>query len=132
MTPAGSSPSGPDNQPTSEPNSTEEATAKASHQELLEQVLQATLSLGPANDQLQPEELKTLQGVARRRNSEPLSLDTVTELVQAILRIRFRSLSASRDQWERMTQQIAETMFNDPQTLPRLQSLWTLLCEASR
>lgn len=102
----------------------------ASRQELLEQVLQATLAFGPGNEQLRPEDLNVLLSVARRRRAEPLSQETVTELVAAILRQRFRSLATTRDQWDRLTGQIAETMWQDPQTQPRLHDLWTKLCEA--
>lgn len=104
-----------------------------SNKELLDQILQTTLSLGRGgNDPLSPEELRTLTAVAKRRGGEPLSVETAMELVQVVLRLRFRSLADSRDQWERMTRQIAETIFDDPQSNDRLRSLWTLLCEAAK
>src|SRR6185503_2464919 len=89
------------------------AAGKTLNQELLEQVLQVTLSLGPESEPLNAEEMRTLTAVARRRGNEPLSVETTMELVQTVLRQRFRTLAESRDQWERMTRQIAETMFND-------------------
>jgi hypothetical protein len=103
------------------------------NQELFEQVLQTTLSLERGgNEPLTPEELRTLTAVARRRGKDPLSLETTQELIQAVLRLRFRSLADSRGQWERMTEQIAHTIFDDPQANERLQSLWKSLCEAAQ
>lgn len=103
------------------------------NKELLDQILQTTLSLGRGgNDPLTPEELRTLTVVAKRRGGEPLSVETAMELVQAVLRLRFRALADSRDQWERMTRQIAETIFDDPQANERLRTLWALLCEAAK
>lgn len=107
-----------------------ESPDSESARSLLDQVLQATLAMGPGDEPLRPEELRTLAAVARRRRAEPLTVETVMELVQAVLRWRFRSLSSSRDQWERMTRQIAETMWEDPHSHPRLQQLFQLLCEA--
>jgi hypothetical protein len=120
-------------QPSHELQRAAETRDKTEHQSLLEQVLQTTLALGRGgNDPLSPEELRTLTSIAHRRKAEPLSVETTMELVQAVLRLRYRSLAESRDQWERMTRQIAETIFDDPQTKERLESLWALLCEAER
>lgn len=106
------------------------AAQHSTAQALLEQVLQATLAMGPGDEPLRPEELRTLAAVAKRRQAEPLTIETVTELVQAVLRWRFRALSSSREQWERMTRQIAETIWDDPQAQPRMRQLFQLLCEA--
>jgi hypothetical protein len=100
--------------------------------ELLEKVLQVTQSLGIGDDPLDSDDLRALSAVARRRKGEPLSVEMVTELVQTVLRPRFRKLADSQDHWERMTSQIAETLYEDPQTLLRIRSLWTLLGEAAR
>ncbi len=124
--------SGSNDQPARETDKPSDAESRTDNQELLDQVLQVTLSLGGGDEPLSPEELRTLTAVARRRGGEPLSVETVTELVQTVLRLRFRTLADSRSQWERMTRQIAETMFDDPQTLLRLRSLWKLLCEAAQ
>ena len=118
--------------PSREPDPPADTTSRSVHQELLDQVLQATLSLGGGDEPLSPEELRTLTAVAKRRGEEPLSVETVTELVQVVLRLRFRTLADSRNQWERMTREIAETMLNDPQTLQQVQSLWTLLRESAQ
>jgi hypothetical protein len=124
---SGMQPSGSDDRPLREPD---QAEPRNVNQELLEQVLQATLSLG-ADDPPGPEELRTLTAVAKRRGDDPLSVELVTELVQTVLQMRFRSLADSRSQWERMTQRIAETMFDDPPTRQRIESLWTLLRESA-
>ena len=100
--------------------------------ELLEQVLAATLQLTGPDEPLQPEEMRALVNVAKQRKSEPLSVETIMELVQSALRPRFRRLVGSTVQWEQMTRQIAQTLFEDPQSKSRLQQLWDRLCEAAK
>jgi hypothetical protein len=131
---SGSSSGGFEHRPPHELESaTDSASERRPNQELLEQVLQTTLALGRGgNEPLSPEELRSLTAIARRRCKDPLSVETTMELVQAVLRLRFRSLADSRTQWEKMTEQIAHTIFDDPQANERLQSLWKLLCEAAQ
>jgi hypothetical protein len=100
--------------------------------ELLEQVLAATLQLTGPDEPLQPEEMRALVNVAKQRKNEPLSVETIMELVQSALRLRFRRLAGTTAQWEHMTRQIAQTLFEDPQAKSRLQQLWDRLCEAAK
>jgi hypothetical protein len=100
--------------------------------ELLEQVLAATLQLTGPDEPLQPEEMRTLVALAKQRKQESLSVDTVMELVQSVLRLRFRRLVNSTGQWEEMTRQIAQTLFEDPQAKSQLENLWTRLREAAK
>ena len=105
--------------------------AKNEDQQLLDQVLEATLVLSPDDTPLTDEELRKLRLVARQRGGEELTVDTVMELVQAVLRLRYRRLAASAEVWEKLTRQIAESLFNDPRAQEKLRSLWTSLCEAA-
>lgn len=112
----------------------EKSASEASHvhQELLDEVLAVTLQLTGPDEPLQPEETRTLVNVARQRKNEPLCVETVMELVQSVLRLRFRRLVESTAVWEKMTRQIAHTIFDDPQTKSQMEKLWDRLCEAAK
>ena len=99
---------------------------------LLDQVLQETLAMASPDPSLKPEELDALVDVARRYGPGEPTLDAVAELVQAVLRMRFRCLSDARDMMSRMSYEIAGTMRDDPQTWQRIETFWARLCEASR
>ena len=104
------------------------SSAKNESQQLLDEVLQATLQLSSPDEPLQPDELRKLVALARRRKTEPLSIETVAELVEMVLRLRFRRVVESSALWDRMTRQIATTIFEDPQAQKRMRSLWAQLC----
>jgi hypothetical protein len=110
----------------------QELDAQREDPKLLEQVLAATLQLTGSDEPLQPEEMRTLVNVARQRKNEPLSVETVMELVQSVLRLRFRRLVGSTHQWEQMTRQLAESLVEDPNAKLQLQRLWEKLCEAAK
>jgi hypothetical protein len=109
-----------------------DAESEGESPELFEQVLEVTLQLTGPDEPLQPEEMRALVNVARQRKNESLSVDTVMELVQSVLRLRFRRLVESTTQWEKMTRQIAETLVEDPQAKQQMQRLWERLCEAAK
>lgn len=100
-------------------------------QRLLEEVLQATLQFSASNEALPAENLPALVAVARRRKDQPLTIEIVNELVDTVLRIRFRRVVESSTLWGRMTEQVATTIMDDPRTRDRMQSLWDKLCEAA-
>jgi hypothetical protein len=108
------------------------ASARNESQQILDDVLQATLQLSKADAPMRPEEIKSLIAVARRRGDDPLSVETVAELVEAVLRMRFRRLVDSSSLWERMTNQIASTIFEDPRSKARMQQFWERLREAAQ
>lgn len=124
------------NDPSSRPlteGSTEPAVdPKKETRELLDQVLEATLEMSGADDPLPPEQMRFLVAVARRRSAEPLTVETVMELVETVLRLRFRRLIPTSALWDKMIRQIAETIFEDPRTNERMQSFWARLCEAAK
>jgi tellurite resistance protein len=120
----------------SRPSSDRESDPRASDQnesrQILDEVLQVTLQMSKADDSLRPEELRSLVSVARRRRAEPFSLETLEELVQAVLRLRFRRVVESSSLWDRMTRQIATTIFDDPRAKEGMLKFWERLCEAAK
>jgi hypothetical protein len=68
--------------------------------------------------------------VARRRQGEPFACDPVgIEMVASVLRVPFRGLMASDEQWQTMTVQVAQTLCDDPASYDRLKLLWNRLGE---
>ena len=65
----------------------------------------------------------------RRHKTTALGAPVVTELVNALLRLRFGQLTQSGDFWLRMSRWIAETLLEDPASRGRLETLWTQLSE---
>ena len=107
-------------------------SAKNESQLILDEVLQATLQLSRADEPLEPEVVRALVAVARRRQSEPLTSEVVTELVETVLRLRFRRVIESSGLWDRMTRQIATTIFDDPRAKEGMRRFWERLCEAAK
>ncbi|MGE0755680.1 MAG: hypothetical protein AB7O38_01605 [Pirellulaceae bacterium] len=107
------------------------ASAKNESQQLLDEVLQATLELSSADEPLGPDELRKLAAVARKRAGEGLTVETVAELVEAVLRLRYRRMVESSALWDRMTRHIAVTLFEDPRSQERIQAFWKRLCEVA-
>jgi hypothetical protein len=107
------------------------ASAKNESQQLLDEVLQATLQLSNPDEPLRPDEMRKLVAVARRRKADPFTVETVAELVETVLRLRFRRVVESTSLWERMTRQIAATIFDDPRTKEGMRTFWLRLCEVA-
>lgn len=102
-----------------------------SRRELLERVLEETLSRGSGDDPLQPEEIGALVDVTRRHDDR-LSREAVVDLVRAVLRLRLMRLTESADLWSTVCEEIATTIWDDPPTCERMQQFWTRLCEAAQ
>lgn len=128
---SGRSSEGPSSRPPVEKELDPRASAKNESQQLLEEVLQATLQLSSADEPVRSEDLRKLAAAARRRCGEPFSVDTVTELVETVLRLRFRRVVESSALWDRMTRQIAATIYDDPQAQQRMRAFWQRLCEVT-
>lgn len=110
----------------------EELTARPPRQNLLDQILTET-ALGELSDgQYSGEDAKLLREVAARYPTEAFDLEPVAvELVRAVVGEPFRELIGGHEQWCSMTYEIAQTLFDDPRSRQRLQSLWNRLREAA-
>jgi len=96
---------------------------------LLERVLEETLSNG-AVSHLEPVELRALAAVAKRYPGTSLTVDPIAvELVESILKTRFRGLDVSDMFWREVSQRIATTLYEAPDTQERLERLWSQLSE---
>lgn len=95
-------------------------------------MLQETLQVVNADISLSAEEMRPLVALAKLRKGDPLGAETTRELVQAVLRLRFRGLVASSSLWDKMTGQVAQVMIDDPRTHERIRQFWTQLCEAAQ
>src|SRR5687768_405504 len=117
-------------QDSSRPHDEQRTPTGESYRELLDEVLKQTLVSRDDQTRERLESLDELLEVARRRRGEAFALDPIgIELVQTVLRIPFRALLASEDQWHAMTDQIARTLCEDPVAYDRLSTLWRRLGE---
>jgi hypothetical protein len=99
--------------------------------DVMEKVLQETLSAADIDQPLDTAEFEVFQGVARRYAGQPLSLDPiVTELVQSILLYHFGEQMRQTRDWEKMPRAIAETLWDSPHSHDRMQRLWERMAES--
>ena len=115
-----------------DPAAENDVAEKAERQQLLDQVLLETLQVTSSETALTADELRPLLALARLRKGEPLGAETFRELVQTVLRLRFRSLVTSSSLWDKLTRQIAQAIVDDPRTQERVQQFWARLCEAAQ
>ena len=96
----------------------------------LERVVQETM----VNQQsLGSDDLKALQGIARRYPDADLTVDPIgVELVGSILQRRVSANVLSPQVAHEIATAIAQSLFENPDTCERLQGLWRQLCESVR
>ncbi len=104
---------------------TQAPAPSAADRDLLESVLQWTEATLAADDLPEAADMDALREVARRYRGEPLSPGPVAvELVQAMLRTRFRAHVDWQPVWQNASTLIAETLLEDPGSRRRLEVLW--------
>ncbi len=97
----------------------------------MERVVQETLAAAEQDGPGDGATVEALQGVARQYAGVPFALQPVlVAMVRAVLSVRFGALMSPAESWQNMTQRIAETLWEDPRSQDRLQTLWTRLNEA--
>jgi hypothetical protein len=99
--------------------------------EVMEKVLQETLSAAGSDEPVGSAEMQALVEVARRHAGQSISLDPIAiELVESILLCRFGpQLRRSQDAKE-LPRTVAETLWENPDSHDRLLRLWNRLAEA--
>lgn len=111
------------------------AASEALGRELLDSVLRQTAKNQPAEDAgeaASAADLAALQTVAQRHGGKPLLVEPVViELVQAVLSEQFQPLIASDESWQTMCSGIAQTLYDDPVSRERLDTLWSRLQEGN-
>ena len=101
--------------------------------DLMERVLQETLSATARGQPLDAAEMAALLDVARRHAGAALSLEPVAvDLVQALLQVRFASLVTEAEFRLAAATRIATTLWDDPPSHDRLEVFWNRLSEAVR
>jgi hypothetical protein len=101
--------------------------------ELFERVLAETRTLLNGGAVPSGAEIEVLRGVAQRYCGRELAVDPiVTELVQAVLKVRFPRDWRHDALWVDTAQRIAATLAEDAPTWRRLRVFWDRLCEAAR
>ncbi|MHB0955503.1 MAG: hypothetical protein ACYC6N_29800 [Pirellulaceae bacterium] len=96
---------------------------------LLEQVLEETLS-GGAAARLDATSLQALGEVAKRFPGAALVVDPIAiELVKSLLKTHFVGWGVSDAFWQDVSQQIAMTLCEAPDTQAKLERLWSQLSE---
>ncbi len=106
------------------------APERSLHAELLERVLAATerfMQHGEGKS-TSSELVGRIIKLARRHQGQELALDPVViELVQIVLAQPFQDFGLTPEAWQRMTTEIATTLYEDPQARSRLEGLWKRL-----
>lgn len=97
--------------------------------DLLDTVLQRTVSMLSADDPPDPGAMDAALAVARRHAGQALSpKPIVAELVRAMLDRQFeRSGPGAKALWQSLAGLIAETLWDDPAARERLERLWEKL-----
>lgn len=100
-------------------------SAKKSSSDLLRHVLEETLAAG--SNAMTSQEWEKLQGLARSHATNDIDMHHIAEkLVSAMLATRFPDL-ASADANHRMSQRIAGSLCDDPESMQRLKTFWNQL-----
>lgn len=100
-------------------------SAKKSSSDLLRHVLEETLAAG--SNAMTSQEWEKLQGLARSHATNDIDMHQIAEkLVSALLATRFPDL-ASADANHRMSQRIAGSLCDDPESMQRLKTFWNQL-----
>ena len=104
--------------------------AEPGARELLDEVLQETLSAASDSDPLSAGELHQLIDIVGRHGSEVAEAG-VLDLVQCLLGMRFGGLSKNKSHWDSVAQDITRTLLEDPPSEERLRVFWRRLLEAA-
>ena len=97
---------------------------------LLEEVLKRTLLNSTSASKSTAGEIALLRQVAERHRQRPFDLEPmVLDLVETVLQEHYQTLFASPEKWQAMVREIARTLYEDPQSRGRLESLWKQLLE---
>jgi hypothetical protein len=100
--------------------------------DLLDSVLRQTAPSSSADDAPTAADMVALRDVADRHRGKKLVVQPiVVELVQAVLSEQFQPVVASGESWDTMCSGIAQTLFDDPVSRDRLDSLWSRLSEGN-
>ena len=99
---------------------------------LLDRVLQETLALTNPDSPLSQQDMEALIEVARRHATAEITVDAVVELIQIVLRSRFKSIAENERSFSEMSREIAVTVRDDARTWERVESFWARLCEAAK
>jgi len=106
-------------------------TAASSDHHLLDAVIAKTTELLAQEDS--QASLDALLNVARSLNGQPLTIEPVgVALVRASLETVLSRDAFPDTVWETMTSRITVTLFDDPHSRARLETLWRRLQEATR
>lgn len=105
-------------------------TAKPGARELLDEVLQETLSVVSDSAPLSTEDLHKLIDVVRR-HGDRIEEAGVFDLVQCLLGMRFGGLAKNKLHWDNVALEITHSLLEDPPSDERLRRFWTRLYEAA-
>ena len=115
--------------PAPKPDPTPAPQPVADRDSMLDKVLDVTDF--NRNEPLSKEELQALTKVAKKHRGKQFQLTPVaTDLVGAILRLRLNQPNAPAEFWDKMSKEVASTLFDTPKVKARLQSFWLRLVEA--
>lgn len=96
---------------------------------MLDKVLEVT-DFDP-NEPLSVEEMQALTNVAKRHRQRAFQLSPVAiDLVGAILRLRLNQPNTPKEYWDKISMEVATTLFDSPKVKSRLENFWQRLVEA--
>lgn len=92
----------------------------------LEEMLQAT---NAADRSLSPSEQAAVEAIAKKYLGQEFCCQPIlVELVEAFLKARLQQ-KMSAEGWQTMSQEVADVMYQTPETHDRLRVFWQRLCE---
>ena len=98
---------------------------------VLDDVLKQTAELNSVEFRIDPADLSSLIEVAQRRKGAEFELHPVVfELVYVILARQMKGLGHSDEQFAKIADRVATTLFENPESNERLRSLWVRLSTA--
>ncbi|MBM4075163.1 MAG: hypothetical protein FJ267_05920 [Planctomycetes bacterium] len=100
---------------------------------VLEDVIRQTASLYSLELSSDPADLEPLLAVAAKFQGMELQLEPIlTELVKAALRRQMKTAWQSEEQFNKVAERVAQTFFENPETLERIRALWSRLSAGSK
>lgn len=114
----------PEQEPQRSPANTEETVSAEESSGILSRVVRQTLLGDDSDSSGTSDQPPSWLLVLHQHASGPPELDTVEQMVKAILRRSFSEKWLDESQLSRMSARIADSLWNDPICRPRIDLLW--------
>jgi hypothetical protein len=117
--------------PQSESPAKEPAAEPAVGARMLDQILALMAGGSPEAGFVEPDDLRAIREVAKNLAGQPFSRDpVVSDLIHAILQVQFQKAQIPSTSVRAMAQYIANTLYDDPPSRQRLETMWASLSQS--